>query len=211
MLVIGIANTKGGVTKSTTSVNLARAFQKKELTVALGETDPQGTLREWREDNDNKDADMPKIVQLLSKEAILGVFENPELKDTEVLIIDGVANGFSAFLAVSKISDLLILVTTPSPADVKPLDDIVEVLDGKDKLAVFLMTKTKKGDDLNEVIRNSLSADYTYPILESTIRDLKGFKTSWGVGRTVFEYKEYEHAQKDVMAVADEILALLGA
>lgn len=209
MLVIGVQNTKGGVTKSTTSVSLARAFQKMGSTVALGETDPQGTLREWRADNNGVDADMPKIIQLLSKEAILGIFDNPDLADTEILIIDGVANGFKEFLSVSKVSDLLLLVTTPSPTDVKPLGDVVDVLEGKGKLTVFLMTKTKKGDDLNDLIRESLT-QLGYPVLQNTIRDLKGFKTSWGVGRTIFEYKEYDHAQKDVMAVAEEILTVLG-
>lgn len=209
MLVIAIQSPKGGVSKSTTSVSLARAFQKMGYAVALGETDPQGTLREWFADNDAQDVDLPKVVQLLSKDAILGIFDNTSLENIDILVIDGVANGFKEFISVSKVADLVVLITTPSPTDVKPLGDIVDVLEGKGKVAVFLMTKTKKGDDLTDIIRESLT-DFGLPVLKNTIRDLKGFKTSWGVGRTVFEYKEYDHAQKDVMAVAEELLELVG-
>lgn len=209
MLIIGIQNPKGGATKSTTSVNLGRAFQKMNLSVALAETDPQGTLREWAADNRGSDEDMPIIVQLSDRNAILTVRDNPNLDGVELLIIDGVANGFKEFLSVSKVADLILVVSQPSPADVKPIGDIIDVLEGKDKKAVFLVTRTKKGDDLTDTIRSVLS-DFGYPVLENTIRDLKGFKTSFGLGRTVYEYTDYKNAQEDVTAVANEILEVMG-
>lgn len=208
MLVIGIQNTKGGATKSTTSVNLARAFQKMDLTVALGETDPQGTLKEWYADNTSDPNDQAVVFQFLDKSDILSVRDNPALADFDVLIIDGVANGFREFIAVSKVADLVLIVSQPSPADIKPVDDLMDVLEGRDTLAAFLLTRTRKGDDLAEQVRGALS-EYGYPVLNNTIRDLKGFKTTFGVGQTVFEYNDYKHAQEDVVLVAQEILDLM--
>src|SRR5690554_3540130 len=121
MLIIGIQNTKGGATKSTTSVNLSRAYQKMGLTVALGETDPQGTLREWASENKAETSDQPQVIQLRTKESIIKVRENPDLKGVEVLIIDGLANGLHEFMAVSKVADLVLLVAQASPADIKPV------------------------------------------------------------------------------------------
>lgn len=208
MLVIGIQNTKGGATKSTTSVNLARAYQKMNMVVALGETDPQGTLKEWYADNDAEGNNQAQVIQLLDKSEILGVRDNPALQNCDVLIIDGVANGFKEFLAVSKVADLVLIVSQPSPADIKPVDDLMDILDGRDTRAAFLLTRTRKGDDLAKQVRAALS-EYGYPVLRNTIRDLKGFKTTFGVGQTVFEYNDYKHAQEDVLLVAQEIITLM--
>ncbi len=204
MLIIGIQNTKGGATKSTTSVNLARAFQKAGLATALAETDPQGTLREWAADNPNPDDNQPPVYELRERSDILGVRQMPELQDIDVLVIDGLAQGFREFMAVSKVADLIVIVTQPSPADIKPIGELVDALEGKPVKTAFLMTRTKKKDKLVEEVREALS-EFPYPVLQNTIRDLKGFRTTFGVGQTVFEYSDYKHAQQDVVAVVEEL------
>lgn len=204
MLIIGIQNTKGGATKSTTSVNMARAIQKAGLTVALGETDHQGTLREWAADNPNQDNDMPRVHELRERSDVLAVRQHPELAEIDVLIIDGVANGFREFAAVAKVADLMLIVTQPSPTDIKPIAELVDLLEGKPLKTALLMTRTRKRDDLVEQVREALS-EFPYPVLKNTIRDLKGFRTTFGMGQTVFEYSDYKHAQSDVTAVVEEL------
>lgn len=208
MQIIAVQNTKGGATKSTTSVNLAGAFHKLGFKTALGETDSQGTLREWAADAEDGSIQFP-VIQLPDRDSILSVRDHKDLADTDILIIDGVANGFREFIAAEKVSDFILIVSQPSPADIKPISELVDVLEGKSTAAAFLLTRVKKGDDLTDQVRGALS-EFEYPVLESTIRDLKGFKTTFGVGRTVFDYKDYRPAQEDVTAVAREILALMG-
>lgn len=204
MRIIGVQNTKGGATKSTTCVNLARAYQKLGLSVAIGETDSQGTLREWVADNQSGNSDMPVVIQLPDRADILGVRGRPEMAEIDVLIIDGVANGFREFIAVSKVADLLVIVSQPSPTDIKPIDDLMDVLEGKNVNTVFLLNRCRTGDDLVDHVREALS-QHGYPVLKQVIRDLKGFRTTFGTGETVFEYSAYKHAQDDVTAVAVEL------
>lgn len=204
MLIIGVQNTKGGATKSTTSVNLARAYQKRGLKVAIGETDSQRTLEEWANDNDDPDNDLPKVIQMPSREYIVGSRNNPELEGIEILIIDGVANGFKEFMNVTAVADLVVIVTQPSPADIKPINDLMDSLSGGNKKAVFLITRTRTNDDMVDLVRDALS-EFQLPVLRNTIRDLKGFRTTFGSGQTVFEYSAYKHAQDDVDAVAMEL------
>ena len=45
--VITIAQQKGGSGKTTLAVNLAVAFTRRGMTVALLDTDPQGSLGRW--------------------------------------------------------------------------------------------------------------------------------------------------------------------
>lgn len=205
MVIIGVQNTKGGATKSTTSVNLARAYQKAGMRVALGETDSQGTLREWYHDNEGKNADLPVVIQLDNRDAILDIRENEAVSDVDIFIIDGVANGFREFLAVSRVADFVVIVAQPSSADLKPIEELVDILEGKSAKAAFLLTRTKKGDDSADDARRALVEAYDYPVLENTIRDLKGFRTTFGAGQTVFEYSDYKRGQDDVIAVAEEI------
>src|SRR5690606_15087271 len=95
----------------------------------------------------------------------------------------------------------------PSPADIKDMGEIVDLIHGKTK-AAFLLTRTRKGDDLVDLVRNALS-EFPFPVLENTIRDLKGFRASFGAGQTVFEFRDYKSAQEDVETVANEILEMI--
>lgn len=210
MLVIGIQNTKGGATKSTTSVNLARAFQLMGYSVGLGETDPQGTLREWYADNQTQPNDQPKVIQLLERDAILSIRESSETAGLDILIVDGAANGFAPFISLTKVADFIVVVAQPTPADVKPLGELVDILESKEVPAAFLLTRAKKGVALVDQIR-SLLGQFPFPVMNSTIRDLVGFQTSFGVGHTVFEYRDYKAGQEDMNAVANEIIELLKA
>lgn len=205
MLIIGIQNTKGGATKSTTSVNIARGLQLAGQKVALGETDSQGTLREWRADNDGQNDDLPLVVDLRDRQSILEVRSHPEMQDIDVLLIDGAANNFPAFLAVAKVADFVVIVAQPSSADFKPIEEMVDVLHDKGRKTAFLLTRTKKGDDYVEEARGVLEAEFPYPVLKNTIRDLKGFRTTFGAGQTVFEYPAYKRGQEDIVAVIEEL------
>ena len=47
MKVIAVLSQKGGSGKSTISINIARCLQLKGYNVALIDTDPQASAREW--------------------------------------------------------------------------------------------------------------------------------------------------------------------
>ena len=47
MKVISVLSQKGGSGKSTLSINIARCLQLKGFDVALIDTDPQASAREW--------------------------------------------------------------------------------------------------------------------------------------------------------------------
>ena len=54
MKIICILNQKGGVGKTTLSINLARALQQAEFNVVLVDADPQGSSRDWNDANEGK-------------------------------------------------------------------------------------------------------------------------------------------------------------
>jgi len=211
MVIVSVLNPKGGATKTTVVMSLARAFQHIGLSVAIGETDPQGSLRKWRLNLDSElETPMPAVIDLPNRDSIFGVRDNPALEGVELLLIDGVAFDVMKFAHAHKVSNFVLLVTQPSPGDLGPLIDMFDLgtIQNGNAMCAFLLSRTKKNDDLNDVVRAAL-AQFNLPILNSTIRDLKGFKTSQVEGKTVFEYGAYIEAQRDVMAVASEVLELM--
>ncbi len=54
MRVISIVNQKGGVGKSTLTINLARAIQLDGSSVIVIDCDPQGSILDWGAINNGK-------------------------------------------------------------------------------------------------------------------------------------------------------------
>ena len=211
MLIIGVVNPKGGSGKSTTTISLCGGFQESGLTVALVETDPQGTLREWaaegkkyKEEN-GTDWNIPEVIDTRNKAATADIRNHPDLhgKDVDVLLIDGVANDFSQVLGVAKAADLILMVTQPDPSDLKPIDDVIDALVGKNVTAAFLLCRTGPNDMTGEVKR--MLSDYPYKVLSSTIREHKGARKVKAVGATVYDYPSYHLARKDINEVIEEL------
>ena len=112
-MTITLCNTKGGTGKSTLSILIGYTLAAAGYNVGLIDRDPQGTATEWIDGNqvDGLEIKQPGI-------------------DYDIIIIDTAPHGEARELIRSiKQADVILLVTSPSPADLWSSHKTVDVIE----------------------------------------------------------------------------------
>src|SRR5947209_20167795 len=109
-MIIGVINLKGGVGKTTISINLAAVIAKAGNRVLLVDADPQGSAFGW---SAAREADPIFPVVGMAKPTLHR--DLPELaKDYDVVVIDGPARMKEIGWAAIMVSNLVVIPVRPS-------------------------------------------------------------------------------------------------
>ncbi|WMS89296.1 ParA family partition ATPase [Pleionea litopenaei] len=204
MPVISILNQKGGSGKTTIAVNLAHALKLDGSRVLLVDSDPQGSARDWNEENEG---------EILP---VVGLDRETLPKDLQAIksgydwvVIDGAPQIARLAAAAVKASDLVIIPCQPSPYDIWAAADLVDVIkarqdvtDGK-PLSAFVVSRAIKNTKLGKEIMEALES-YGLPVLKSQTTQRVAYPTTASEGQTVFIEPQSE-AAKEIVALKEEI------
>src|SRR4051794_37454792 len=201
-MIVGVLNQKGGVGKTTLSVNLAHAFALRGHRVLLVDADPQGSALTWSsvrtEDPLFPVVGMPKPTLHKDLPAVAADYAH--------VIIDGAPRVNELARAAIIASDFILIPVQPSPYDVWASDEIVKLIQEArifkpSLLAAFTINRKIVNTAIGRDVETALAA-YDLPILDTAICQRVTFAESAAQGRTVFEVDPTSIAAGEVRKLA---------
>lgn len=214
-LIIAIVNGKGGVGKSTASINLAGALEKARKSILLIDSDPQGTTSDWYKSRKEQPAN-----RLLHKNLFLtdSPWTAEELtsklkqlsKNYDYVIVDcGPANDLIE-RTVLTLSDYAIIPVTPSPYDIRSVKKTIDLIrEGQEKAKIkvkphLLISRKVIGTVLAREARQALKT-LDVPIMKTEISQRIALCEAGIEGKTIFEYSPASPAAEEFTNLRKEV------
>jgi len=205
-MIIGMLNQKGGVGKTTLSVNLAAAMTRIGSRVLLIDADPQGSALDWAAAREGEPlfsvVGLPRAT--LHKE--IGTIG----KGYEHIIIDGPPRVTDLARSAIMASDVVLIPVQPSPYDVWAADEVVKLIDEarvyKEKLkSCFVVNRKIANTAIGRDVREALSA-YPLHVLDASVTQRVVFAEAAALGLAVYEIDPDGSAADEVQAVLTELM-----
>ena len=212
--VISLVNQKGGVSKSTTSVNLCYWLKKKKKQkTLLIDGDTQQSSSVWTEAME--DIEIPyKIIQ--SPDDLLE--QIPELAaDYDYVIVDSPANLSETNRAIMFRSDLVVIPVQPTKLDLDSTKAVIRLVKQAQSVrgglptAVSFVSRAFKGTRLKREAIAYLSKNSSATLLKTVIHQRQIIADSPGQSATVWDLsgREASESAAEYEKLFKEILQLL--
>jgi chromosome partitioning protein len=205
-MIISFQNQKGGVGKTTLSVNVAHALALSGFKVLVVDADPQGSVRDWAS---VRDSQLPFHVVGMDRPTIHR--DLPSMQDHyEHVVIDAPPRVSELARSAILASDVVVIPVQPSPYDVWAAKEIVALVQEasvyKEKIkSVFAINRKIANTAIGREVKEALQT-YSLPVLEAQICQRVLFAESAAVGKTVFEVLPESQAANEIELLKTEIL-----
>ena len=205
-MIVGVLNQKGGVGKTTLSVNLAACLARTGARVLLIDADPQGSALDWAAARQGEPlfsvVGFPRAT--IHKEiAQLG-------QGYDHIIIDGPPRVTDLARSAIMASDIVVIPVQPSPYDIWAAEEVVKLITEarvyKENIkSVFVVNRKITNTAIGRDVREALAA-YPVPVLEASVTQRVVFAEAAAQGQADFELDSSGPATIEIEAMTAELL-----
>ena len=200
--VIAVVQQKGGSGKTTLAVNLAVAYARRGLTVALLDTDPQGSLGRWFMARGDAGMDF-------TTSSAWGVsYECEKLRRVaDVILIDTPPKVDADLRPALREADLVLVPVASSHVDLWATEGVLDLARREGKPATVVLNRMRAGTRLSEDVAAAAAAlDATVAGTRIANRNL--YAETLGQGLGIADVQRRGAAADEIATLADEVARL---
>lgn len=202
--VITVAQQKGGAGKTTLAVNLAVALIGQGRSVALLDTDPQGSLGRWFMTRRER---LGETGLEFSTSSAWGVsYEVEKLrKRVDVVIVDTPPKVDSDLRPALREADVILVPIGASLVDLWATEGVLDLARREGKRPIIVLNRVRRGTRLDAEVR-SAAAGLEGDLAEALFTHRTAFAETLGQGLGVSEAGRRTPAAAEVEALLAEVL-----
>ena len=205
-MIIGLLNQKGGVGKTTLSVNLAASLARTGARLLLIDADPQGSALDW--------------AAARGEESLFSVIGFPRAtihkeigkigQGYDHVIIDGPPRVTDLARSAIMASDVVLIPVQPSPYDIWSVDEIVKLTEEArvyrdNQKVTFVINRKIANSIIGRDVREAL-ANYSIPTMTAAVTQRVIYAEAVAQGQAVYELDPNGPAAAEIEAVTNELL-----
>lgn len=209
-MIISLLNQKGGVGKTTLSVNIATCLALKNKKVLVIDADPQNSTLDWAATRKKE-----SLFTVVSITKPIIHKETPKLiKNYDIIIIDGPPRIYDVAKSAIVTSDLVIIPVQPSPYDIWAAHEVVglikEVAEPLEEIRIikcaFLINRKIVNTAIGRDVESALE-QYEINVLKTHVCQRVSYAETAAIGSTVLEEKSKDSlAMQEMINLTEEIL-----
>ena len=208
-MIIGLLNQKGGVGKTTLSVNLAASLARTGARLLLIDVDPQGSALDWAAAREGE--------SLFSVIGFPRATIHKEIgkigQGYDHIIIDGPPRVTDLSRSAIMASDVVLIPVQPSPYDIWSVDEIVKLTEEArvyrdNQKVTFVINRKIANSIIGRDVREAL-ANYSIPTMTAAVTQRVIYAEAVAQGQAVYELDPNGPAAAEIEAVTNELLEVL--